>query len=93
MQNTWVAIGLVALGPRAARRALDAAAQAAPARARTADARGAFPGGTLELGAPVISQSVTPSPASIMPRDALERRIRLAAAVGALHRGWGTPLE
>ena len=63
----------------------------------------AFPGGTLELDGPVETKGRAPcwsvtcvvqAPVSaIVQGEAVEKRVRLAAASGALHDGWGTPLR
>jgi hypothetical protein len=62
----------------------------------------AFPHGKLELDGPLQTRGSAPfwsvtcivqAPISaIVAREAVERRVRLAAAAGALHDGWGTPL-
>ena len=62
----------------------------------------AFPDAKLELDGPVQTRGSAPfwsvtcivqAPVSaVVARGAVEKRVRLAAAAGALHDGWGTPL-
>ena len=60
----------------------------------------AFPGGTLQLeraksiGPPwSVTCVVQAAGSAIVQPLAVERRIRLATSAGAIHDGWGTPVE